>query len=450
MEQRVGHPQADIWRGQRNRFLMEDGHNKRSHWIRPAGMLVNACTLAILCDAGYSTWRILALGATFVAFSIGHALWFSRVREETSFDRILIGVNLTSQTMVTISCGLTGGLHSPLIPALLLPSVISLLFFGPHAVARWMAFASALQIAAMACLPQDVVGPMMPAHPFAIALVVNLGWNFVMLHAMVGKMTRAATKAGYSMACMRDERLSDAEAGLRRLQGVGAKVAHELKNPLASIKGLCQLVSRAPESERTQERLAVVASEISRMETILNEYLSFSRPLEDLRPESLDLAGIARDVLDTLAGRAENAGVTLSLEGGATNVMGDSRRLKEALINLVANAIEATPNGGRVALRLRLGPGAVILEVRDTGRGISAEDLERLGTSFFTTRPNGTGLGVVLAQGVINQHGGTLAYQSTVGAGTTATITLPVKTAAAAGSPAAAPSARAAMVEARA
>jgi signal transduction histidine kinase len=86
-----------------------------------------------------------------------------------------------------------------------------------------------------------------------------------------------------------------------------------------------------------------------------------------------------------------------------------------------------------------------VLEIRDTGRGIAAEDLERIGTPFFTTRPSGTGLGVVLAQGVIQQHGGTLRYSSALGQGTTATITLPIRPVAA---PEPAP--RAAMVEARA
>ena len=102
-------------------------------------------------------------------------------------------------------------------------------------------------------------------------------------------------------------------------------------------------------------------------------------------------------------------------------------------------------------LRVRTTTAGVTLEVRDTGRGISAEDLERLGTSFFTTRPNGTGLGVVLAQGVITQHGGTLEYKSTVGHGTTATIHFPAPGSTPL-SPAtlAEPAARAAMVEARA
>jgi signal transduction histidine kinase len=186
------------------------------------------------------------------------------------------------------------------------------------------------------------------------------------------------------------------------------------------------------------------------METILNEYLSFSRPLEDIKPEAIDLNALARDVLDVLDGRAVGAGVSLALDGSAPTVQGDPRRLKEALINIVANALEATPPGGTVALRLRGTAAGVQLDVHDSGRGISPDDLERLGTSFFTTRANGTGLGVVLAQGVITQHGGSLAYTSAVGKGTTATIRLPLQAAArpdAAARPEPAP--RAAMVEAR-
>jgi signal transduction histidine kinase len=435
---------ADAWRGQRNHFLMEDARTtgRRFH---AAGGVVQVVVLLIFLHADYPLWRIVAAGGTFFVFTTIQKIWIRSAHDAQSFDRVFIAINLSAQTMVTVMVGLTGGLQSPTVPSLLIPSVISLLFFGPHAVARWIAFASALLIVAMGLLPHSVVGPLIPPGHYAAALAIGLGWNMALLHMMVTKMTRAASKAGHSMACLREERLSDAEAQLRRLQSVGAKVAHELKNPLASIKGLCQLVARTPESARTQERLAVVASEISRMEMILNEYLSFSRPLEDLRPGPLDVSAIARDVLDVLDGRADQAGVTLTLEGSATPVHGDGRRLKEALINLVANAIEATPSSGVVALRLRNSRSAVVLEVRDSGRGIAPEDLERIGTSFFTTRPNGTGLGVVLAQGVINQHGGTLTYASTLGLGTTATITLPVRP-----EPAPEPVARAAMVEARA
>jgi signal transduction histidine kinase len=424
---------------------------KTSRTMIGLGFAVQLLMFGLMLHAGYPTWRIGALAGLYVAFALGQRLIAGCKLEPHRVSSSFIMMNILAQLFVVGSAALTGGVHSIFIPGTVLPAIVSLLFFGPQGVARWVALGNALLLIAMVSLPADVLGPQLPMPYYTIGILISLIWFLAMLHLLVGKLSVVAARASESMACLREERLSDAEAQLRRLQAVGAKVAHELKNPLASIKGLCQLVARSPESERTQERLTVVASEISRMETILREYLSFSRPLEDIRPEAIDLNALARDVLDVLDGRAVGAGVSLALEGSAPRVQGDPRRLKEALINIVSNAIEATPSGGSVALRVRGSAAGVQLEVADSGRGIAPEDLERLGTSFFTTRPNGTGLGVVLAQGVITQHGGSLAYASTVGRGTTATISLPLGTGArpdAAARPEPAP--RAAILEARA
>ena len=418
-------PSADAaWRNQRDRFFLSESRNT-SRVTLGFGILVQLLVAAILLHADYPTWRVAALVGLYVAFALAHRTIISTTHEPHKTAGSFILMNVTAQLFVVGSAALTGGVHSPFVPGVALPAIISLLFFGPQAVSRWIAVGNGLLIIAMVTLPGDIVGPALPTAHYAITIVIALAWNLMLLHLLVGKLSVIASRAGESMACLREERLSDAEAQLRRLQSVGAKVAHELKNPLASIKGLCQLVARSPESERTQERLAVVASEISRMETILGEYLSYSRPLEDIHPEPIELGALARDVLDVLDGRAQQAGVALSLEGTANPVHGDPRRLKEALINLVANAIEATPTGGSVALKVRDHAASAVLEVRDSGRGIMPDELERLGTSFFTTRPNGTGLGVVLAQGVITQHGGWLSYVSVVGKGTIATIALP-------------------------
>jgi len=152
-----------------------------------------------------------------------------------------------------------------------------------------------------------------------------------MLH-MVSQLTVAASRAGESMQCLREEYVTDAEEAPARLQSVGAKVAHELKNPLASIKGLCQLIARTPESDARRSDSRSWPPRSAGWRPILAEYLSFSRPLEDLKPEKLDLHDLAQDVLDGLAGRADGAGVSLSLDGPVTEVRGDPRRLKEALI----------------------------------------------------------------------------------------------------------------------
>ncbi len=436
---------SDVWRGRRNFFFIAEARNI-SRSVVLFGGVIHAVVLGVFLQADYPAWRIGVIGGTYIGFAILQRFLISRAVRTECLEASFTAINVAAQLFVVACATLTGGLHSPFVPSLLLPSVVSLLFFGPIAASRWIALCNGLLIVAMFSMPSSYVGPALPPVHYGIAVMLGLGWSLFMLHTLAGKLARAASLAGDSYACLREERVAEAEAQLRRLQSVGAKVAHELKNPLASIKGLCQLVSRAPDSERTQERLAVVASEISRMETILNEYLTFSRPLEDLKPESVDLTALARDVLDVLAGRADQAGVVLALDGSPTPVQGDPRRLKEALLNLVANGIEATPSGGSVQLRVRTTAAGVTLEVKDSGRGISPEDLERLGTSFFTTRPNGTGLGVVLAQGVITQHGGSLSYTSAVGQGTTATIALPRKCAVAAPEPAT----RAAMVEARA
>jgi signal transduction histidine kinase len=432
------------WRRQRDLFFVDEAR-KTTRATIGFGVIVQLATIGLHVHAEYPTWRIGALGGLYVAFVLVHRFIMKHTLDSQRVASAFITMSVAAQLFVVGSAALSGGVHSIIIPGTVLPAIVSLLFFGPQAVSRWVALGNALLLIAMVSLPADVVGPQLPTTHYTIGILISLTWFLFMLHLLVGKLSVVASRAGESMACLREERLSDAEAQLRRLQSVGAKVAHELKNPLASIKGLCQLVARTPESERTQERLTVVASEISRMETILNEYLSFSRPLEDIKPEAIDLNVLARDVLDVLDGRAVGAGVSLALEGAAPTVQGDPRRLKEALINLVSNAIEATPSGGSVVLRARATTAGVQLDVKDTGRGISPEDLERLGTSFFTTRANGTGLGVVLAQGVIAQHGGSLAYASAIGKGTTATITLPLKTA-----PRPEPAARAAMLEARA
>jgi signal transduction histidine kinase len=131
------------------------------------------------------------------------------------------------------------------------------------------------------------------------------------------------------------------------LQSVGAKVAHELKNPLASVKGLVQLLARGAGDPRTRERLDVVQSEIARMEAILAEYLSFSRPLEDLKPQPIALDGVVPTPRRWWPGAPSTTALALEVDDPAGDADRRPRRLKEALLNLLANAIEATPAAAR-------------------------------------------------------------------------------------------------------
>jgi signal transduction histidine kinase len=205
---------------------------------------------------------------------------------------------------------------------------------------------------------------------------------------------------------------------------VGMKVAHELKNSLTAVKALVQLGARNPAEAASHERFAIVDRELTRMQETLQRYLSSGRLLEELRPIRFDLGQLVSETLLLLSARANGARVKL-LSHGRAIVEADPRRLAEALVNLVTNAIEATPPGGEVFVEVHARARGAEIEVRDTGRGMPAETIRRLGTPFFTTREEGTGLGVVHARAVIALHGGSLRYESEPGKGTTVRATLP-------------------------
>lgn len=208
------------------------------------------------------------------------------------------------------------------------------------------------------------------------------------------------------------------------LEQPGVEVAHELKNPLAGMKALVQLGLRNPAESPSHPRLEVLEREITRMQEILQRYLSSTRTLHEVKAARVDLGALVSDTLLALSARARVARVRLLSRGDAT-VEADARRLREALLNLVANGIEATPPGGEVLVEVRPSADQAEIVVRDTGRGMPPETLRRLGTPFFTTREDGTGLGVALARSVIALHGGSLRYESEPGRGTIVRATLP-------------------------
>ncbi len=416
----------DVGRG-RNAYMLANARQTMNKGF-VVGTLLSCITAAILLDAGFPIWRVVAITVEYLVFMIAQRMIILRTPSPEGVDDAVTRISVLSQLYQTTSVSLTGGLASPLVPMLALSAIFSVVFFGPHRRAKSMVLLLAVLVAVIAALPSSVTGPPIPRDHYIAVVIVAIAWALFAIHMFVSKISEATHQANCEFADLRDDRLADAEAQARRLQSVGAKVAHELKNPLAAIKGLVQLVKRAPDNGKTDERLAVVEAEIDRMETILREYLSFARPLEDLCKESTDLAEIAQEVVSVLAGRMEQGRIEIETATAATPFEGDPRRLKEALINLLANAIDATPPGGRIRIATRGGPhrGDGVVEIRDSGRGMATDVLDRLGTSFFTTRTSGTGLGVVLALGVVAQHGGALHVASEPGRGTLISITLPV------------------------
>jgi signal transduction histidine kinase len=412
----------------RNAYMLANARSTmHKGFIVGAGLTL--AMLGLLLHAGFPAWRVAAMGACYVVFMTVQRVMVLRTPSAEAVEDRFVRMNVLAQLFMSTQATLTGGLTSPLVPMLAISAIFSVVFFGPHRRASGLVLLLAMLVLVMASLPASVTGPSIDRDHFIALVVVAMIYTLFAIHMFVAKMSEATHAASCAIADLREDRLADAEAQARRMQSVGAKVAHELKNPLAAIKGLVQLVKRAPASQKTDERLAVVEAEIDRMEAILREYLSFARPLEDLHKEPIDLAEIATEVATVMAGRLEQSRIELELDARPARLEGDPRRLKEALINLLANAIDATAAGGRIRIASRTptdsdGGGGVV-EIRDTGRGMAGDVLDRLGTSFFTTRASGTGLGFVLAVGVVAQHGGKLHVASEPGRGTHVAITLP-------------------------
>jgi two-component system sensor histidine kinase HydH len=224
----------------------------------------------------------------------------------------------------------------------------------------------------------------------------------------------------------RDEALQSHTEHAATLTALSGEIAHELKNPLASVKGLATLIGRDLEG-KPAERLAVLQREVGRMEEILEGFLNFSRPLLPLHQEEQPLRHLCDSVVALHEGLAREREVTLTIvEEQAVHAWCDTRKVKQVLINLVQNALDASLAGSTVELVL-LGGREARVEVRDRGTGLSESVRARLFEPGVTTKARGSGLGLALARGLVRQHGGELTLMDREGGGCVAALTLPTR-----------------------
>lgn len=387
----------------------------------------HAVLVGALAAAGLAAWRVAVVGAVGVALQVAvvarRRRADARVCVNLAWER-LAGLIVLGQAPYLAASGVvvavTGGLHGPLLPTLLAAWIAASAVVGDRRQTRALLAVTAAAVALLAAAPPALTGRPPAGAAFAALAALGVAGTGALLapvHALVGRKREQLLRQRMDIAA---EALARAEA----LEQIGAKLAHELKNPLTGVKALVQLGARSPAEAASHARLEVVEREVSRMQEILQNYLSFTRPLQALVPRPLALGEVVSDTLVVLSARADAARVRLYTQGDAA-LEADPGRLREALLNLVANAIEATGPGGEVEVDVRPAADGAEVVIRDTGRGMGAEVLRRIGTPFFTTRDDGTGLGVVLARAVVAQHGGSMRYDSEPGRGTRVTLVLP-------------------------
>ncbi len=382
--------------------------------------LINA---ALLRASGAPPEQRVAIAsgmAVMLALFVAERAW---LRRRKVGERWLLSSLALTVLGLSLACALSGGPGSPFLPLVLAPIVVSFAAFGRGPATRGMLAIAVGAAAALTIAPAPF--PPIPAPDVTwMALIAFVG-AVALAYAGVGGLSGAYLQSARVLDRMRLSTLEEAASRMRATEQVGAKVAHELKNPLAAIKALLQMALAKEADPRAQKRLGVALSEVNRMAEIVGDYLAFARPLSDLKKERVGLLGIARDVVDVLEARAEKAGVSLSAAGQDPVVFADPRRLREALLNLADNALRATPSGGEVILRVEAEDTEVRVAVEDTGRGLPEIVARDPGAPFVTTREDGTGLGLTLARAAATQHGGNLTLRSRHGGGTIVTLSLP-------------------------
>jgi PAS domain S-box-containing protein len=217
---------------------------------------------------------------------------------------------------------------------------------------------------------------------------------------------------------------------LSALGRITAGVAHEVKNPLNSMRlWLENLKESLPNDtdDAAKQAVNVLDAEIDRLDAVVKRFLDFSRPM-DVRLEPTQLAELLHEVLEVAAPQLERSKVQVAqlLPIDVPQVIGDRALLKQAILNLVLNAVDAMPNGGQLQLTLSRRGDMAEVTVGDTGRGIPVEHRQKVFQLFFTTTPGGSGIGLASTFRIVQLHNGSIDFTSEVGRGTTFRIELPL------------------------
>jgi signal transduction histidine kinase len=220
----------------------------------------------------------------------------------------------------------------------------------------------------------------------------------------------------------------DAES--RRLAALGAitsGVAHEIKNPLNSIALRLELLRDrvGDDTPGAQEDLSVLTEEVTRLDRVVRTFLDFTKPVK-LELHDIDVSEVVRGVFTLIEPQAQARSVTLQFEGVPVRVQADEPLLRQAILNLAQNALDAMPDGGVLKVTVvRTGDGFCRMEISDTGAGISPEHRDQIFKLYFTTKTHGTGIGLAQVFRAIQLHGGAIRLESEPGQGAKFTIDLP-------------------------
>ncbi len=214
---------------------------------------------------------------------------------------------------------------------------------------------------------------------------------------------------------------------LAALGKMAAGVAHELRNPLSSIKGLALVLqSRFTGENHDRETANILVQEVERLNRSISELLDYARP-QKLQKNDVDINILLHKAVSLLAIDAESAGIEMVTDfpDNLPVIQADEDRLNQVFLNLFLNSIQAMTDGGTLTIKTAKRESSLTITVNDTGCGIAKENFGRVFDPYFTTKPEGTGLGMAMSAKIVEEHGGTISFDSTEGQGTSVVVEIP-------------------------
>ncbi len=377
----------------------------------------------------------LALGAGFAALdTVFHRMG------EVFLGRWPLFVSLMESVFITLLCYQDTQLASPFRWYFLLSAICVSIRFG--SITAWITSAMhALSFVILAWSLEWPVGSASEVQQMAVILAWAT-WASSSLSGILRSTGLSLSRANADLQKSRDEleqRVAERSDALREAQArvihqekmaafglLAAGIAHEVGNPLAALSSLLQMLRRRNPDQYTADKLDLADRQLTRIQRTIRELVDFSRPasttiakirLHDAVEEAL---GIAKYYL-----RTKDRAIHNEVDGDLPMVRGARDHIVQVVLNLLLNAVDATGKGGEIRLGASIEGDGVVLRIQDDGRGIEASDHHRVFTPYFTTKPQGTGLGLFVSRRIVEEQGGELTFVSAPGVGTTFTVRLP-------------------------
>jgi two-component system, NtrC family, sensor histidine kinase HydH len=332
--------------------------------------------------------------------------------------------------------GYTNGIRSNFWLVLLLPVVSAATALGVVGtlVASILAGAEYLSFLLYLDLSQiDIEWPVLLVRVLFLAMVGNLA-NTLAEDLRVQSEKNRRTADQLAEANLQIQQAEDAVRRSDRLAALGqlsAGLAHELRNPLGTIKASAEMLSRqvSAENEVAREVAGFISTEVDRTNSLVTRFLQFARPLQ-VKLETADLGQMLDRAIAAAAREAPEVRIYTNYAPEIPPFPFDAELMERVIYNLVLNAAQASPAGGTVTVKTRAAGGTAEIAVIDRGKGISEKDRKSIFNPFFTTKPTGVGLGLAIVSKIVDEHGGKIAVESEPERGSVFRVLLPMERAA--------------------